>query len=437
MANHNSSKMNASAPKRRPKNYILSAGVAVLGLICVHAMFNSFYQASSFLKVPKNENTIEDLPSSSRTVQEELPKSHDRLVDVVTAPSAQTFPEETSCAVTEHFRYRGTRLHKDIVRTNQFMLTEMLKYSSIKKTDTGNGDHCDPEHPIGQLIVGRWGGSEQEIMDYSELPTDTTHPIPSSYVNPGYYFLLPNESTFEEQRRVVQLWGKQRRDSYAVMNAFGVFDWDHRPDQIQGVEKYAPDTAWLHADAFYPPCFPTFGDPHIIYDTPWTEAMRNKTILIVHPFIDTIQQQIPRLPEIWSKVTMTGAPSSCMPIDAWNPAKFVRARLPVAHPTQTWLEVLQEMEQEIKDAGHFDVALISCGGSVYPCSPTLLLCPINLRESIWAELCSCFLGSMVRDGFLMKSGISIGMNSIPMPGRGLWTPTCSFLPLDSSKALLT
>ena len=259
----------------------------------------------------------------------------------------------------DHFRYRGKRLNKDVIQSNEFLLTELRKHSRT------NGECNDPVEPMGQLIVGRFGASEQHLMDYADLPSDTTAEIPSDYVNPGYYFLPEEQTSFEVQRALAQTWGKQRQKTYASFNAFGLFDWDYRPDQIHGVEQYAPGAAWLHADVLYPPCFPTF-KTHLTYDVPWTEALRNKKLLIVHPFIDTIQQQIPKLPEIWSKVNVTGAPSSCMPLERLDQVQFIRARLPVADPTQSWLEVLEELKQEITNAGHFDVALISCGGFGLP-----------------------------------------------------------------------
>ena len=264
----------------------------------------------------------------------------------------------------DHFRFRGLRLHKNITSSNEFLLTELRKHS--RRRTSGDCDHSIQDDPIrgGQLIVGRFGTAESHLMDYSELPSDTTTPVPSDYVNPGYYFLPQEMASFETQRALAQSWGQQRIEAYATMNTFTVFDWDHAPTQIQGIERYAPDSGWLHAGTFYPPCLPIF-NAH--YDVPWTEALRNKTILIIHPFIDTIQQQIPKLPEIWSRVNhMVGAPSSCMPLERLDQAIFIRARLPVANPTQSWLEVWEEMKQEITNAAPFDVALISCGGFGLP-----------------------------------------------------------------------
>jgi hypothetical protein len=218
------------------------------------------------------------------------------------------------------------------------------------------------------LIGGRWGGSEQVLIDLADLPSIRF--LPMKYVrNAGYYFRKQtNESMFSEQCRRVQLSGRQRQAAFAVRNAFGVFDWDHRPEQIQLIKRYAPITAWLPARAFYLPCVP-FVNTH--YDVPWTENLRNKIILIVHPFIDTIQQQIPKLPEIWAKLIVTEALSSCLPMDSILIVKFGRARLPAARPTQSGLEVLVEMQQEIVAVGPFDVALLGCGGFGGSFIPTL------------------------------------------------------------------
>jgi hypothetical protein len=264
----------------------------------------------------------------------------------------------------DHFRYRDLRFHKNVTASNAFLRSELSQYHAIPRNPEEE-HRRDCRDTFGQVIVGRFGASEQHLISYSELPSDTTEKIPSDYVIPGYYFLPSESASLADQRQLAQFWGRQRREAYAVMNAFGLFDWDYRPDQIQGVQRYAPDTAWLHAGALYPPCLPIF-DSH--YNVPWTESLRGKTILIVHPFIDTIQQQIPKLTEVWSKVNQgTGTPPSCLPIEAnMKSVKFVRARLPVAQPTKSWLEVLEETKQDISAVGHFDVALVSCGGFGLP-----------------------------------------------------------------------
>jgi hypothetical protein len=263
-------------------------------------------------------------------------------------------PDKLPC-VTEHidfYRYKDNyTFEKNVIDSNNFLYSELTSCIQQRYVDDSKCPMND-----GQVIVGRFSGSEPHLMKYSELSNDTTEPIPGTFHLSGFYYF--NEQTFEEQRAFAQSIGKLHCDDYTERNLFGLFDWPHRPDQQDLMRKYAPNAGWIHADALYPPCLVVHNEPDSI---PWTQSFHDKTVLIVHPFIDTIQAQIPKLQHIWSNVNVTGAPFSCMPA-TMNNVKFVRAQLPVANPTRSWNDVLDDLKQQINDVGHFDIALLGCGG---------------------------------------------------------------------------
>jgi hypothetical protein len=257
--------------------------------------------------------------------------------------------------VTEHiefYRYKGNyTFEKDIIGSNNFLYNELNKY--VQRRDTS--DSTCPRHD-GQLIIGRYGGSESQLIQYSELPYNTNESIPDTFHNPGFYYY--NEQTFEEKRSLAQRIGKLHRDDYAIRNIFSLFDWNNRLDQKELLYMYGTQAGWIHADILYPPCLVLHGKRNKI---PWTQSFHNKTILIIHPFIDTIKAQIPKLQNIWSNVNVTGAPYSCMPA-TMNNVKFVRAQLPVSNPTKSWFDALEELKQKVNNVGYFDIALLGCGG---------------------------------------------------------------------------
>jgi hypothetical protein len=381
------------------KNTSSLIGLIVLGIICTKTFITSLYQttALNFLTVAVFDQPSDSVVNDAKKDRENLltinvlsessvikqnPSStirHEKEHNAKEVVSSNNIhfdsPEnltnnhsniqekeskkEEPCVVADHFRYEGVRLESDRWATNQFLFTEFSKYSSIKSHD---GKHDCNSYPVGQVIVARHGASEQSVLDFAESPADTVQPyLIAEWGKSGFYFL--DEQSQDEQRNLALFWGKQRQEAYGSMNVFGVMHWSYENNQIRDVEKYAPKSAWVHADAFYPPCLKL---DNVIYDIPWTEGLRNKTILIVHPFIDTIKEQIPKLLKIWSKVNATGAPSSCMPIDTIDQVKFVRTQLPLTNPTKSWIDVFNGMKQEIIDVGHFDVALVSCGGFGLP-----------------------------------------------------------------------
>lgn len=263
----------------------------------------------------------------------------------VEKPSVQRDARSTSSkesdedACREYFRYKGLRLNKNITESGEFLLWALQ-------------EGC-------QVVVGRAAGAENQLIEYSELPADTEKKIPDQYFLPGFYFL--NESTFEEKRATAQLWGEIYRESYRVPNVFALFDWSYRPDMKRSVDTYAPNAGQIHSNPLYPPCL----TKHDTVEEPWTKWLQNKTILIVHPFVDSMKANMHNLNAIWSNANVIGAPSSCIPI---NPAnfKFVRARLPVKSPKIPWVDALEDLKQEISRSGHFDVALLGCGGFGMP-----------------------------------------------------------------------
>jgi hypothetical protein len=151
--------------------------------------------------------------------------THSQFAFVPIGDLADADRKEEFSATVDPFRYRGQRWHKNVTASNAFLYTELRNYHAART----NGD-CDDSGPV---IVGRFGASEQHLISYSELPADTTQKIPDDYTIPGYYFLPEESQTFADQRQLAQHWGRQRTEAYSVMNAFGLFDGDYRPDQAR------------------------------------------------------------------------------------------------------------------------------------------------------------------------------------------------------------
>ena len=96
---------------------------------------------------------------------------------------------------------------------------------------------------------------------------------------------------------------------------------------------------------------------HSANDT-WTTALAGRTVLVVHPFNTTIRRQLARgSAAIWGDDAPLIWPAGMR-------LKFVRPPVNLAGESEDtdWRGSLRRLAELVDGAGHFDVALISCGG---------------------------------------------------------------------------
>jgi hypothetical protein len=93
---------------------------------------------------------------------------------------------------------------------------------------------------------------------------------------------------------------------------------------------------------------------HYIYNNPWTWALKNKRILLISPFEETLKEQVPNRHLIYDNV------------DLFPGCEFIYLKPPQTqadeHSSDFSIEFdnFKDSVNEILD--HFDVALVSCGG---------------------------------------------------------------------------
>jgi len=94
------------------------------------------------------------------------------------------------------------------------------------------------------------------------------------------------------------------------------------------------------------------------YEDPWSRALQGKTVLVIHPFIESIECQMRR------RETLFKDPSVLPEMTL----KYIRTvqSLGYAQPHASWGESLRSMYKEIDNVGHFDVALIAGGAYGMP-----------------------------------------------------------------------
>lgn len=90
---------------------------------------------------------------------------------------------------------------------------------------------------------------------------------------------------------------------------------------------------------------------------PWTRALENKTVLVVHPFAETIETQFKKRELLFE--------NNLLPSFKLKTIKAVQSVAGTDTAFEDWFAALDHMKAQI-DATDFDVAIIGCGAYGFP-----------------------------------------------------------------------
>lgn len=93
-------------------------------------------------------------------------------------------------------------------------------------------------------------------------------------------------------------------------------------------------------------------------ERPWTRALSGKTVLVVHPFVDTIQKQYAKREKLFEN-------QDILPLFNLKTIKAVQSNAGNKVPFKDWFEALHSMEEDIKNID-FDVCILGCGAYGLP-----------------------------------------------------------------------
>lgn len=121
-------------------------------------------------------------------------------------------------------------------------------------------------------------------------------------------------------------------------------------------EKFMPlrsDVINVHLECLYP----------FFVERPWTKALENKKVLVIHPFDETIQSQYARREYIFDNPYI-------LPPYELKTFKAVQSNAGNDVPFNDWLDALKWMEDEIAKID-FDVCILGCGAYGLPLAATI------------------------------------------------------------------
>jgi len=190
------------------------------------------------------------------------------------------------------------------------------------------------------------------------------------------YLLLENYRTFSIKKSLQYITGKRpflywNETLDPICNDSGFFPHDQQllnqfaelylqdMKDIDVLGSYVPNEKYIidrlsqclkiNIEGYYCP---------FIYDNPWTEALRGKKVLVVHPFSKSIENQY-KCRELLFENPNVLPEFELITIKAVQTIAGEKSDFP------TWFDALKHMEDEISKVD-FDIALIGCGAYGMP-----------------------------------------------------------------------
>ena len=195
------------------------------------------------------------------------------------------------------------------------------------------------------FFAGRVGGFElAAVVQYLEHRLRYPSHLTECLVN--------NAGLFNTSKEVIKDFAELYLDSAERLDLIGRH-WNEMEDYI--VEAYAVNAAltklfWL--------------EPWSAPQNPWSAALAGKKVLVIHPFIETIQSQYKRRKEIFPGTNI-------LPEFELKTLKAVQTIAGEKDSRfETWFDALEWMYQEALIID-FDVAIIGCGAYGFPLAAKL------------------------------------------------------------------
>lgn len=170
------------------------------------------------------------------------------------------------------------------------------------------------------------------ITDDTRLPWwDTNKPFKQIQTNAGFF--CENGISISDVERFAELYLKY----IPTMDLCGRFEY---PEKFYPFNK---DCIMVQLESLYP----------FFVQKPWMEALKEKNVLVIHPFKETILSQYKKRKDLF-------------PSENWLPdfnLKVIKAVQTIAGNKSNysnWFEALDYMKEEINKT-NFDIAIIGCG----------------------------------------------------------------------------
>lgn len=223
-------------------------------------------------------------------------------------------------------QYRNMRLKLDYCRMH--LLSEK----------EGNSAIALKLNSVEPFMVGRFGAVEMHCVSrwmHKQQCTDAERE--QALYAAG---IFPNDDT------TINTFCKIYTESMKQCDLLGVWEV---PSEKEAILKYCPNAQLMPSRAIEP----------YYYDTPWSEYLAEKKVLIIHPFVESIKKQLLHSELLWpGKKVLPRFKSVCF-------LQAVQSNAGGQTEYANWSEALESTKEKISDMD-FDVAIVGAGAYGLP-----------------------------------------------------------------------
>lgn len=206
-------------------------------------------------------------------------------------------------------------------------------------------------HDVIRALVARGTGAAGKIGE-SELGglVSYLHHVDStgfaSRWTPRSRRLYTNAGVFPDNVLAYNAFARAMQANLSHLDALAVW---YNPGEAKVVRHFAPQANLVGLTCL---------EPHLWKD-PWFGLLRNKRVLMITPFVDTVRSQFEHLTSVWSK-----KPEMAVPFDLLTLRTPFCAAI-AASPYPDWQSGLDQLRSDM-DRMNFDVAIIGAGAWSIP-----------------------------------------------------------------------
>ncbi|MDE1190595.1 MAG: hypothetical protein PW786_00395 [Arachidicoccus sp.] len=206
----------------------------------------------------------------------------------------------------------------------------------------------------GPLMISRFGTVELNAVN-NYLCIISTKPyyrkiwkyISDNTHTPWWYsehfkFLEVNAGVFPQGKETATKFAERYLEDIPFIDILGSFQY---------YEKFMPlnpTVQRLHLETLYP----------FFVDNPWTIALKNKKVLVIHPFEESIKYQYNRRDKLFEN-------KNILPDFQLITFKPIQSAAEMKVPFNDWFEALNFMKEKIEKID-FDICLLGCGAYGLP-----------------------------------------------------------------------
>ena len=155
------------------------------------------------------------------------------------------------------------------------------------------------------------------------------------------YALYNNAGVFPLNKNIQLKFGDKALQDCQLIDVLGSYIREEK-----GISSLWSKALKVNLDAFYAPW---------MFKNPWTKWLKGKRVLVVHPFVESIESQYKN-----NRTRLFEQQDALPEFKELILVKAVQSQAGEQPPFEDWFEALAYMEREI-DKHDYDVAIIGCG----------------------------------------------------------------------------